>query len=164
MLIYLCLPSKAGHNRPKGCKVYEDDSGKLSIFAVKSLCLELDGQCSDAISNFLADDKQKWIHFEFLIQRFRNLPTLFHRWQHNDKCHTFFVQVTEFFAPKNQMFLKEAITHDIVKLGSLAFRLIVRLAESEPYYNEILEKYLMDFCRELPEVSVKIVFNIPLIL
>ncbi|KAI6183674.1 Rapamycin-insensitive companion of mTOR [Aphelenchoides bicaudatus] len=131
------LPHKAGHDRPRG-KFYEDDS-------------DMDGRIADAISSFLDDNKYKWMHFEFLINTFRNLSSVFSRWQHNDKAHNFFVQVTEFFAPKNQTFLKESITPEIVKLGALAFRLMVRLAESEPYYNEALEKYVTDFCRELPE-------------
>ncbi|KAI6217533.1 Rict-1 [Aphelenchoides besseyi] len=135
------LPNKPGYKYFYSTRFTDDDA-------------ELESRCSEAISNALADTNHRWLHVDYVLRAFHKIPHMLSRWQHNDKCHTFFVQIIEFFAPKHQMFLKDGITTEIVRSGESAFVLIVKMAQSEPYYMELLENYVADFCRELTQENL----------
>jgi hypothetical protein len=82
--------------------------------------------------------------------------------RYNDKLHSFYSRIFTIILPQNHRLIKDSSSFNaqIIKCICSAVKILVPLAKSEPYYGELIEKFLNQCREELdPEILYKGVFS-----
>uniref|UniRef100_A0A914Z9A0 Rapamycin-insensitive companion of mTOR N-terminal domain-containing protein n=1 Tax=Panagrolaimus superbus TaxID=310955 RepID=A0A914Z9A0_9BILA len=88
--------------------------------------------------------------------------TLLTKHRYNDKLHSFYSRIFTIILPQNYRLVKNSSSFNaqIIKCICCAVKILVPLAKSEPYYGELIERFLHQFSEQLnPEVLYKGVFS-----
>ncbi|CAD5214076.1 unnamed protein product [Bursaphelenchus xylophilus] len=92
-----------------------------------------------------------WKEANYILQVFLGSPKLLQRFRNNEKCHHFFVEILNYFSPKTEKAIEGADKPKLIRefrTGLTALRIVSQMAETEPYYREMLHSFITDFVEQ----------------